>query len=42
MKAIANIMKYDVDNEIPGDITIHSDAQEAIAQVGHLGPGPGQ
>jgi ribonuclease HI len=42
MEAIANIMEYVVDNEIPGDITIHSDAQAAIARVGHTGPGPGQ
>jgi hypothetical protein len=31
MEAIANIMEYVIDNEIPGDITIHSDAQAAIA-----------
>jgi hypothetical protein len=41
MEAIA-IMEYVVDNEIPGDITIHSDAQAAIARVGHTGTGPGQ
>jgi ribonuclease HI len=42
MEAIANIMEYVVDNEIPGDITIHSDAQAVIARVGDTGPGPGQ
>jgi hypothetical protein len=42
MEAIANIMEYVVDYEIPGDITIHLDAQAAIAQVGHTGPGPRQ
>jgi hypothetical protein len=30
------------DNQIPGDLTIHSDAQAAIARAGHTGPGPGQ
>jgi hypothetical protein len=42
MEAIANIMEYVVDNEIPGDITIHSDAEAAIALVGHTGLGPGK
>jgi ribonuclease HI len=41
-KAIANSMEYVIDNEIPGDITIHSDAQAAIARVRHTGTGPGQ
>jgi ribonuclease HI len=41
MEAIANIMEY-VNNEIPGDITIHLDSQAVIARVGHTGPGPGQ
>jgi hypothetical protein len=41
IEAIANIMEYVVDNEIPGDITIHSDAQAAIARVGYMGPSPG-
>jgi hypothetical protein len=29
-------------NEIPRDLTIHSDAQPAIARVSHTGTGPGQ
>jgi hypothetical protein len=41
MEAIANIMECVVNNEIPGDITIHSDAQAAIARVRHTGPSPG-
>jgi hypothetical protein len=28
--------------QIPGDLTIHSDAQAAIARVSHTGTGPGQ
>jgi hypothetical protein len=39
MEAIANIMEYVIDNEIPGDLTIHSDAHAAIARVGHTGTG---
>jgi hypothetical protein len=42
MEAIADIMKYAIDNQIPGDLTIHSDAQAAISRVGHTGTGPGQ
>jgi hypothetical protein len=42
MEAIANIMEYAIDNQIPGDLTIHSDAQAAISRVGHTGTGPGQ
>jgi hypothetical protein len=41
MEAIANLMEYTTDNQIPGDLTIHSDAQAAIARVGHTGQGPG-
>jgi hypothetical protein len=26
----------------PGDVTIHSDAEAAIARVGYTGTGPGQ
>jgi ribonuclease HI len=40
MEAIA-IMEF-VNKEIPGDLTIHLDAQVAIARVGHAGTGPGQ
>jgi ribonuclease HI len=42
MEAIADIMDYAIDNRIPGDLTIHSDAQAAISGVGHTGTGPGQ
>jgi hypothetical protein len=42
MEAMADIMEFVNQNEIPGDLTIHSDAQAAIAQVSHTGPGPGQ
>jgi hypothetical protein len=31
VEAIANLMEFVIDNEIPGDLTIHSDAQVAIA-----------
>jgi hypothetical protein len=40
MEAIANIMDYVNNNEIVGDLTIHSDAQAAIALVGHTGTRP--
>jgi ribonuclease HI len=42
MEAIANIMAFLNQNEIPGDLTIHSDAQAAIARVSHTGTGLGQ
>jgi hypothetical protein len=42
MEAIADIMEYAIDNQIPGDLTIHSDAQGAISRVGHKGTGPSQ
>jgi hypothetical protein len=42
MEAIADIMEYAIDNQIPGDLRIHSDAQAAISHVGHTGTGPGQ
>jgi hypothetical protein len=42
MEAIADIMEYAIDNQIPGDLTIHFDAQAAISRVGHTGTGPGQ
>jgi hypothetical protein len=42
VEAIADLMEYVTDNEIAGDIAIHSDSQAAIARVGHTGPGPGQ
>jgi hypothetical protein len=42
VEAIANLMEFVVDNEILGDLTIYSDAQAAIARVGHTGIGPGQ
>jgi hypothetical protein len=37
MEAMADIMEYAIDNQIPGDLTIHSDAQAAISPVGHTG-----
>jgi hypothetical protein len=42
LEAIANIMKYVIDNGILCDLTIHSDAQAAIARVGYTGTGPGK
>jgi ribonuclease HI len=42
MEAIADIMDFVNQNEIPGDLTIHSDAQAAIARVRNTGTGPGQ
>jgi hypothetical protein len=42
MEAIADIMDFVNQNVIPRDLTIHSDAQAAIARVSHTGTGPGQ
>jgi hypothetical protein len=42
MEAILDIMDYVNNNLIPGDLTIHSDVQAAIARVGYTGTGPGQ
>jgi ribonuclease HI len=42
MEAIADIMEFENQKEIPGDLTIHPDAQAAIARVSHSGTGPGQ
>jgi hypothetical protein len=42
MEAITDIMEFVNENKIPGDLTIHSDAQAAIARVSHTGTGPGQ
>jgi hypothetical protein len=42
MEAIADIMEFVNQNEIPKDLTIHSDAQAAIARVSYTGTGPGQ
>jgi hypothetical protein len=42
MEAIANIMEFVNKTELPGDLTIHSDAQAAIARVVHIGTGPRQ
>jgi hypothetical protein len=33
MDSIADIMEYAIDNQIPGDLTIHSDAQAAISRA---------
>jgi ribonuclease HI len=35
-------LQYVTRNKIAGDVTIHSDAQAAIARVGHTGTGPWQ
>jgi ribonuclease HI len=42
VEAIADILEYITMNQIPGDITINSDAQAAIARVRHTGTGRGQ
>jgi hypothetical protein len=42
MEPIADIMKYVIDNQIPGNLTIHSDAQATRSHIGHIGTGPGQ
>jgi hypothetical protein len=42
VESIANLMELVVDNEIPRDLTIYSDAQAAIAGVVHTGPERGQ
>jgi hypothetical protein len=42
MEAIADIMEFVNQNEIPGNLTIHSDMQAAIAQVNHTGTRPGE
>jgi hypothetical protein len=42
VEAIADILQYMNRNQIPGDVAIRSDAQAAIARVGHTGTGPGQ
>jgi hypothetical protein len=42
MEPIVDIMDFVDSNQIPGDLTIHSDAQAAIARVSHTGTGPGQ
>jgi hypothetical protein len=36
------IMEYVIDNQIPDDLTIHSDTRAAILGVGHTGTAPGQ
>jgi ribonuclease HI len=42
MEAIADLMEYVTDNEIPGNFAVHSKSQAAIARVGQTGPGPRQ
>jgi hypothetical protein len=42
IEAIADIMECAIDNQLPGDPTIHSDVQAAISRAGHTGTGPGQ
>jgi hypothetical protein len=39
VEAIGDIMEFVNQNEIPGDLTIHSDAQAAIARVSHTWTG---
>jgi hypothetical protein len=41
MEPIADIMKYVIDNQIPGNLTIHSSSGNKI-HIGHIGTGPGQ
>jgi ribonuclease HI len=41
-ETIANIIEFVNKPELPGDLTIHSDAQAAVARVAHKGTGPGQ
>jgi ribonuclease HI len=42
MEAIADLMEYAIHDPIPGNLTIHSDAQAPISRVGHTATGPGQ
>jgi hypothetical protein len=42
IEAIADIMEFVNQNEIPGDLTIYYDALAAIARVSHTGTGHGQ
>jgi hypothetical protein len=37
MEAITDIMEYAIENQIPGDLTIHSYTQPAIFCVWHTG-----
>jgi hypothetical protein len=41
MEAIADIMEFLNQNEISGDLSIHSDVQAAGARVSHSRAGPG-
>jgi hypothetical protein len=42
MEVIADLMEYTIDNHIPGDLTIHSDAHGPMSRIGHTGTGSGQ
>jgi hypothetical protein len=42
MEAIADIIEFINQNEIPGNLTIYSDAQATIARVSPTGIGPSQ
>jgi hypothetical protein len=42
MEAIADITEFVNQNEIPGDLAIHADAQATIARVSVTGTGPGE
>jgi hypothetical protein len=42
MEAIADIMEFVNQNEIPGDLTFHSNTQAAIVRVSHTGTRSGQ
>jgi hypothetical protein len=42
IEEMADIIEYAFDNQIPGELTIQSDAQAAICRLGHIGTGPGQ
>jgi hypothetical protein len=40
LETIADIMAYAIDNQIPGDLIIHSNAQAGIFLLGYTGTGP--
>jgi hypothetical protein len=37
MEAIADIIEYSIDNQISDNVTILSDAQIAMSDIGHIG-----
>jgi hypothetical protein len=42
MEAIAEIIEYAIDNQIPCDLKIHSDTQAPMSHIGQIVTGPGQ